>query len=757
MLTLLVFGMLNISRVGPARLFVAEPYAGKGGWRIKTTESDVRTSRETCYVTVRLSEPVRAEHLAQLREEGLEPVGYIAYQNVICRTRPGTTTRLGAVKPVLARHKLAPELVEPDDRKTRLRSDGELVELVLSLWPSERPEPVARTITNIGGLVVDMSARTIRFRLDPARLDEVAGLDAVAWIQQSGRFEPFNCDVQWVMQVGWRPEPPEEEVGRRVWHKGIRGQEMVVGLFDSGIHMVHEMFADPLFPMTEPGIYPHHRKVSAYKLYKTARFGDVGAAGYHGTGVAATLAGDDSVNGNRARLDGIAPDSRIYFVDIANHNGTYVIESDMTELLDSVRLGRGTAEPVRQVSGSWGTGYPFGYYRLEEASLDAVCWQDKWFFVVWAAGNFGQGSYNIGHPACAKNCLTVGATGNGTASNTIARSSSGGPTRDNRIKPNVVAPGDGINTASGPEPDRYVLTGGTSYAAPAVSGAMLLTRQYFRDGWHPTGSPEPNRGNGLLSSALMRALAVTAADADVSTEYPPGRLFGWGRVNLSGILHFADDSLELAVVDETLGLVTGEYYEYRLDVQRRAPLTVTLAWTDTAAAPGAEVAIVNDLNLELESPDRNRYRGNRFYEGQSVPNPPTWDEVNVEEVCRLSWPMAGMWTIRVYARSVFSSRQPFALVVRSGQPVPPAVEEKDGLCRPALSTIVNRWPLALSGDKNQELSVFGADGRLRARVSVVEEWDGRDRAGRPLEPGIYYYRLGHGGLQASTGKLVVLK
>ncbi|MBM3323420.1 hypothetical protein FJY69_08095, partial [candidate division WOR-3 bacterium] len=273
----------------------------------------------------------------------------------------------------------------------------------------------------------------------------------------------------------------------------------------------------------------------------------------------------------------MAPDSRIYFIDIANHNGTYVIESDMTELLDSVRLGRGTAEPVRQVSGSWGTGHPFGYYRLEEASLDAVCWEDKWFFVVWAAGNFGQGNYNIGHPACAKNCLTVGATGNGTASNTIARSSSGGPTRDNRIKPNAVAPGDGINTASGPDPGRYVLTGGTSFAAPAVSGAMVLARQYFRDGWYPTGTPDPGRGIGLLSSAMMRALAVTAADSNVSTEYPPGRLFGWGRVNLSGILHFEDDSLQLAVVDETLGLATGEYYEYRLDAQRRVPLTVTLA------------------------------------------------------------------------------------------------------------------------------------------------------------------------------------
>ncbi|MEO0078853.1 MAG: S8 family serine peptidase, partial [candidate division WOR-3 bacterium] len=431
----------------------------------------------------------------------------------------------------------------------------------------------------------------------------------------------------------------------------------------------------------------------------------------------------------------------------------------MTELLDTVRLGQGMQEPVRQVSGSFGTSVSLGYYRLEEASLDAVCWQDKWFFVTWAAGNFGQGTYNIGHPACAKNCLTVGATGNGTASNTMARSSSGGPTRDGRIKPNVVAPGDGVNTASGPEPSRYVLTSGTSFAAPAVSGAMVLVRQYFKEGWYPTGTPDSSRAISLLSSAMMRALAITSADSNVSTELPPARLSGWGRVNLSGILHFAEDSMQLAVVDETVGLGTGEYYEYRLEVERRLPLLVTLAWTDTAAAPGAAVAIVNDLDLELESPDRNRYRGNRFYEGQSIPNPATSDTLNVEEVCRLAYPMAGTWTVRVYARNVFNSRQPFALVVRQGTTPPPAVAEEVGTLRKTRTSIIGSWPWILATGLEQELTVFGSDGRLRARARVKGPWSGEDERGQRLESGVYYYRLraSGSGSAADKGKLVIVR
>jgi hypothetical protein len=289
-----------------------------------------------------------------------------------------------------------------------------------------------------------------------------------------------------------------------------------------------------------------------------------------------------------------------------------------------------------------------------------------------------------------------------------------------------------------------------------MNGALLLMRQYLKEGWHPTGTPDSGHRITRASSALLRALAVTASDSNVEPESVPNRQSGWGRLNLSGMMHFAGDSLALEFADESLGLATGEVYEYRFNVERRVPMTVSLAWTDTAAAPAASRAIVNDLNLELQSPDGNRFRGNQFYMGQSAVNPPYWDSVNVEEVCRLRLPLAGPWTLRVYGRNVFTARQPFALVVRSGTATPlPGIEEAAFEPGRSRTTIVSSWPLRLSPGRTEQLAVYGADGRLVTRTHVAGSWDGRDNRGCRLAPGVYCFVLGDAGGRAH--RLVVLR
>lgn len=621
-------------------------------------------------------------------------------------------------------------------------------------WPGEDANTLAEIMSAAGADVTAVSERVVRVSMDVARLREAAALEPVQWVQACDSFVPFNSDVQWVLQVGWKPAMPDTTLGRPIWRHGIRGRNMVIGLFDSGISTEHDMFVDPETPLTRPGIFPTHRKIAAYKLYKTARFGDNGGTSFHGSAVAGTLAGNDSVAGDATKLDGIAPDCRTYFVD--NAADGYIFDSDLTELLDSVRLSAGMPEPVRQVSGSFGSGASLSYYLLEEATLDAECWKDKEFFVVWAAGNYGQGTYNIGHPSGAKNCLTVGATGNGTESNLMSQSSSGGPMLDGRLKPNLVAPGEHITTVDGARLHGYELHGGTSYSAPATSGALLLLRQYFNDGWYPSGRPEPGQRIARLSSALMRALAVCACDSNVGEDYVPGRLFGWGRLDLSTIMHFAGDSVRVSYVDDSVGPATGEYVEHRFDIVIRDPLTVALAWTDTAATPQAEVALVNDLNLELISPDGNTCRGNQLSGGQSRPNPPAWDERNVEEICRLYYPMPGRWTARVYGRNVFTERQPYALVVKNAPAGLHAGIQESGPgapCRP--SHLDAHWPFRLPFCGR--LDVYAIDGRQVSELADASSWDGLDRAGRRLGKGVYYYRITGTDGRVASGKLVVVR
>jgi subtilisin family serine protease len=712
---------------------------------------------------VHLTGPVRSEWLAELKRLGADPVCYMAYQTLVCR--PWSDVPAGEVRalefvdwlgPFPPSAKLAPELASPLPSSSSPLPNSSLIThrlsaLVLSVWPGEDPNQVARSIAAFGGEVTKVTGRTAQFRIDVSRVSELARLEPVAWIQECSPAREFNNDVQWVMQVGWRPERPDELAGHRLWAHGIQGQNMVVGLFDTGITMEHDMFIDPAVPVTGPGLYPEHRKLVAYKLYQGADFGDAG--NYHGSAVAGTLCGNDSIVGNASKLDGVAPDCRLYFVDNGDAFGFHVFDQDLTALLDSVRLSNGVSQPVRQVSGSFGTEESLSYYRLEESSLDEVCWEDKQFLVIWAAANRRGPDYNIGHPAVAKNALTVGACYNGTQSNSVWFESSRGPCRDERIKPNLLAPGVDVATVDGRGPHTYLTASGTSISAPAASGALMLLRQYFAEGWYPTGTPDSTHRITRLSSALMRAMAIAATDSNVGDEYMPNNAAGWGRLDVSTIMHFSDDSNGLAFLDESVGVATGKDITFQFELSGRAPIHVVLAWTDTAASPAAAIAIVNDLDLELESPDGNHYRGNQFYNGWSRVNAQGRDSLNVEEVCLVPHPLTGIWTARVIGRGVFTAHQPFAIAVRGGiAGMVPGVAESEG-DRPRMGT-APRTPFELALRPGWHLAVFAIDGR-RVFDGTVPASGLSPVPG--LRPGVYLYRLTSGGLSPLTGKLVIAR
>ena len=108
-------------------------------------------------------------------------------------------------------------------------------------------------------------------------------------------------------------------------------------------------------------------------------------------------------------------------------------------------------------------------------------------------------------------------------SESIASFSSGGPTPDNRLKPDLAAPGTTASAFS----DGDASTGncgagvdrGTSMATPLVAGAALLARQYFMEGWWWGSTfssallvPSANASAGFEpSAALLRAVLLGGA------------------------------------------------------------------------------------------------------------------------------------------------------------------------------------------------------------------------------------------------------
>ena len=110
------------------------------------------------------------------------------------------------------------------------------------------------------------------------------------------------------------------------------------------------------------------------------------------------------------------------------------------------------------------------------------------------------------------------------------------------------------------------------------------------------------------------------------------------------------------------------------------PLKVTLAYTDVPGFPGANPALVNDLDLEVIGPDGTLYRGNQFGAGESVPNPPSSDKLNNVEGVFLLQPAPGDYLVRVRASKIVQDAvsntpaidQDFALVT-SGNLTRPGV------------------------------------------------------------------------------------
>ncbi|MBW1871464.1 MAG: S8 family serine peptidase, partial [Deltaproteobacteria bacterium] len=183
---------------------------------------------------------------------------------------------------------------------------------------------------------------------------------------------------------------------------------------------------------------------------------------------------------------------------------------------------------------------------------------------------------------------------------------------------------------------------GTSFSAPLVSGAAALARQYFIEGFYPSGSAQP--ANAIEpSAALLKAVLVNSAESigpapnsvpgplyDVSQGVKiadlaaaPNNIEGWGLLRLDRVLYFSGDAEKFAILNDAFSdgsdhgaalktpLTQGQSHSYGLqNVRSTMPLRVTLAWTDPAGPTGSGRALVNDLDLEVEDSSGNVYKGN---------------------------------------------------------------------------------------------------------------------------------------------------
>lgn len=198
----------------------------------------------------------------------------------------------------------------------------------------------------------------------------------------------------------------------------------------------------------------------------------------------------------------------------------------------------------------------------------------------------------------------------------IAEYSSSGPTTDLRIKPDLVAPGriksvwsDG-KMSSDPGQCLMRTASGTSMATPVVAGAAVLVRQYFVDGYYPTGQKNDEDGYEP-SAALIKATLLGGAfemdgftEAGLPLDPPPSTRQGFGRVHLETSIPLQSsqkwkEGWRIQVVDKA-SLQKGQSHKYCVRALG-GPLRITLVWTDPPASLSAKQVLVNDLDLSVKS------------------------------------------------------------------------------------------------------------------------------------------------------------
>lgn len=729
------------------------------------------------YYIVQFAGPVQQAWKDALAAEGAEILYYLPDFAFKVRMNPSIASRVAKLNFVSGVTAYRPEF----KFGSSLTRDGQVRLYRVRIERGADFGLVRSLVAQSGAQVVGFDNDILVVAANSALVDALAQVDDVASISNFVMYETFAAPAA--------PKSNDYAVtniiGAAAAHaRGYNGSTQIVGVADTGLGGGTPTTAHRDINGRVAAIY-NWRGVDD-SCWTITDDGAVDVDSGHGTHTAGSVLSAGAPNGIGK---GSAPAAQLVFQAVENWatmkgicalyypNGYYLtgLPSDLNQLYQQAYNAG-----ARIHSNSWGSAAA-GDYTVESVQSDTFIWNNRDMLITFSAGNEGTDansdgvidSDSMGSPATAKNVLTVGASENQrsdgypcdtslsytacasqggvnniftwgaawpsdypanpikddvSANNAgqMAAFSSRGPTDDNRIKPDVVAPGSWILSTysdmyqqgydASPNPKNnawqydgygfpydqyYKYLSGTSMSNPLTAGGAAVVKDYY------------NKAYGVnATAALVKATLINSAvdmldennDGVNDNDFPiPNVHEGWGRINLDAA---TDGTIQF--VDEGTGLSTGGSAAFSVTTTG-GPLKVTLVWTDYPSTDTAAINLVNDLDLTVSGPS-GAFLGNVFSGGWSATGGSADRRNNVENVY-IQNPAAGTYTITVSGFNIPNGPQKFALVVDGGTlgsaPTPTPAPTSTPTSTPApttstgyLSPSANAAVTSGSGDNN---------------------------------------------------------
>ncbi len=437
--------------------------------------------------------------------------------------------------------------------------------------------------------------------------------------------------------------------------QSLTGKGMTVGIWENGRPIpTHQEFEDRLIIM------------DAASEVRT-----------HASHVAGTVIGA----GINAEARGMAYEATVHM---------YSAEGYLIEIAEAATEGLLVSNHSYGKSAGWSDGewlgdtnisssedWAFGIYNSESATLDQVAFLAPYYLLIRSAGNEngedGAGLFPPDGPydcmtgeAIAKNILSIG---NVNPSIPVPQdgddfelrsSSSWGPADDGRIKPDLVAAGVSLLSASSDGDDQYTTLSGTSMSSPVTAGTAILLQQLH----------EQLFGDFMRSATLKGIMLHTAISGGSSPG--PDYSHGYGFIDANLAARTINERDLLTIVDERT-LTDQSSYQITFEVtDAGSPLIVSISWTDPAGTPITEAVLdptdlnlVNDLDLRVTAPGGGTFDPWILNPANPSQAATTGDNFrdNYEKI-EIETPVTGIYTINVtHKGSLENGSQDYSLIV----------------------------------------------------------------------------------------------